>query len=109
MSLATELAEVFASIVCVFIANMFNLKHAMSCSILVIAIGCSCLLNAEGMYATFVIMVTNLGVCVTFNLAYLMNAWLFPTEIISTTYGLCNIFGRMISILSPIVAASENS
>jgi len=56
------------------------------------------------MYATFVIMVTNFGVCVTFSLTYLMNAWLFPTEIVSTVFGLCNIFGRMISILSPIVA-----
>ena len=49
-------------------------------------------------------MLTNLGVVIAFDVAYLINAQLFPTILLSTVYGVCNIMGRSISIFSPIVA-----
>ena len=49
-------------------------------------------------------MLTNLGVVIAFDVAYLINAQLFPTVLLATAYGVCNILGRFISIFSPIVA-----
>ncbi len=40
----------------------------------------------------------------TIECAYLINAELFPTILLATAYGCCNIFGRLIAIASPIVA-----
>jgi hypothetical protein len=43
----------------------------------------------------------------TIECAYLINAELFPTILLATAYGCCNIFGRLIAIASPIVANFE--
>jgi len=54
------------------------------------------------------IMLCNLGVVCTFDIAYMINAELFPTIVLATAYGACNIVGRCISITSPIVAKIPN-
>ena len=54
------------------------------------------------------IMLTNLGVVCSFDIAYLINPELFPTFVLATAYGACNIVGRAISIGSPIVAKIKN-
>ena len=54
------------------------------------------------------IMVTNLGVVIAFDIAYLINPELFPTILLASAYGICNIFGRAVSIFAPIVAKIPN-
>ena len=49
-------------------------------------------------------MITNLGVVISFDLAYLINPELFPTILLATAYGVLNVFGRLITIISPIIA-----
>ena len=44
------------------------------------------------------------GICVSFNLVYLIVNELFPTVFLATAFGACNIVGRTVTILSPLVA-----
>jgi hypothetical protein len=44
------------------------------------------------------------GISSTFNMAYLGNPMLFPTEVLSISFGACNIFARVSTILAPFVA-----
>ena len=50
------------------------------------------------------IMITYMGVLIAFDVAYLINNELFPTVLLATAYGICNIFSRFMTIASPIVA-----
>jgi hypothetical protein len=50
------------------------------------------------------ILGSKFGVSATFNLAYLGNVMLFPTVIVSTSFGICNIFSRVSTITAPFVA-----
>lgn len=47
------------------------------------------------------------GIAASFNLAYIANYHLFPVGIVCTSYGICNIFSRVSSIASPVVAQME--
>ena len=44
------------------------------------------------------------GVAIVFNLAYLANYNLFPVIILTTTYGICNVFARFLTIVAPYIA-----
>lgn len=58
----------------------------------------------DSLVSAGLIMVTNLGVVITFDCAYLVSPWLFPTILLATAYGVLNVFGRAITMLSPIIA-----
>lgn len=49
------------------------------------------------------------GVASTFNLIYLANAFLFPPILNSTSFGICNMFARLATILAPQVAELEGN
>ena len=53
-------------------------------------------------------MLLYVGVVTTFNLVYLIVNELFPTLYLATAYGACNIVGRSITILSPLVARAPD-
>lgn len=50
------------------------------------------------------ILITNLGIVSAFDVAYLINAELFPTILLATAYGCCNILGRAVTIGAPVAA-----
>ena len=54
------------------------------------------------------ILMMNLGAVCSFDIAYLINPELFPTVMLASAYGACNIFGRLITIGSPLVAKLSN-
>lgn len=39
-----------------------------------------------------------------FNLAYLGNMLLFPTSLVASSYGICNLFARAGTIFAPFIA-----
>jgi hypothetical protein len=43
-------------------------------------------------------------VTATFNLCYLANAQIFPAIFAGTTFGICNIGAKLITILAPLIA-----
>jgi|APCry1669189665_1035243.scaffolds.fasta_scaffold72845_2 hypothetical protein len=117
LSLATEAAEFLASIICLFIAHVMDLRRALlMCCCVVLAGSISMMIVSktnddsnkndiqDNLLSSSLIMITNLGVVIAFDVAYLINAQLFPTVLLATAYGVCNILGRSISIFSPIVA-----
>jgi len=121
LSLATEAAELTASLICLYIARIMDLRKAfglfgsLTCiaalAILIFrgVIGDS---NSGSQIISYVdgglIMLCNLGVVCTFDIVYLLNPELFPTIYLATSFGLCNIVGRFVSIFSPIVARVPN-
>ena len=53
-------------------------------------------------------LILYVGVVTAFDLVYLIVNELFPTIFLATSYGACNVVGRFISILSPLMAYAPN-
>ena len=119
LSMATECAEFLASIACVIATRFLPLKKALLVSCVLISVGSFAMMfiakemasaDAKNLsrtseyFNTALILITNFGIVCAFDIAYLINAELFPTILLSTAYGACNILGRLISIMAPIAA-----
>jgi hypothetical protein len=115
LSFATEIAEFLASVICFFIQKVMSLKKALLLFCLMIAAGSFGMLfiakemtgDNQGTASNLnigLILLTNLGIVSAFDLAYLINPELFPTILLATAYGACNILGRAITIAAPIAA-----
>ncbi|CDW83769.1 solute carrier family member 5 [Stylonychia lemnae] len=50
------------------------------------------------------ILLARFGVSATFSICYLANATIFPTIFAGTAFGICNIFAKMATIISPMLA-----
>lgn len=50
------------------------------------------------------LLLTKFGVSSAFNLCFLVTAEYFPTMYSSTVFGACNVFARVMSIFSPLIA-----
>ena len=50
------------------------------------------------------LLLTKFGVSSAFNLCFLVTAEYFPTMYSSTVFGACNVFARIMSIFSPLIA-----
>ena len=53
--------------------------------------------------ASFVLL-AKFGISFAFNLVYVITPTLFPTDLCSTTFGVCNIFAMLSSVFSPMIA-----
>ena len=49
-------------------------------------------------------LIIYMGIAASFDLIYLIVNDLFPTLFLATTYGACNVIGRFVTILSPLMA-----
>ena len=49
-------------------------------------------------------LITKFGINCAFTLCYLINAEYFPAMVCSRIFGICNIFSRISTILSPLIA-----
>ena len=49
-------------------------------------------------------MTTKFGINICFTLCYIINAEYFPAVVCSRIFGICNIFSRVSTILSPLIA-----
>lgn len=116
LAISTDGAEILASLVCLCVTEVFDLKKALIMSCAVIATGALAMTfiseqmsngqpSEAGQYFNVaLILFTNFGIVCAFNIAYLINTQLFPTILLATAYGCCNILGRLITVSSPIVA-----
>eukprot|EP00347_Sterkiella_histriomuscorum_P016560 403352729 len=50
------------------------------------------------------ILLARFGVASTFNICYLANSQIFPTIFSGTAFGICNIFAKLATIISPLLA-----
>jgi hypothetical protein len=59
-------------------------------------------------YIIYFILFSKFGVTVSFNISYVIMNELFPTLLSATSFGICNIIARFITILAPMVAILPN-
>lgn len=83
LSLATEVAELLGSVFCVFVARLMDLRRAFFMCCCLISVGCIAMMAThkdepgsilDNLLPAGLIMITNLGVVIAFDVAYLMNA-----------------------------------
>jgi hypothetical protein len=60
--------------------------------------------NVNQILISLMVLGSKFGVSQAFNIAYIGNVMLFPVTIVSSTYGVCNIFSRVSTISAPFVA-----
>jgi MFS family permease len=53
---------------------------------------------------TFLVFGTRFGISSAFNIVYLLTFQIFPTEFLSTAFGICNVLARLATIFAPMVA-----
>jgi len=101
------IAEVTAYIASGFVMNLFGVKLSFMISFVLAAVGGILLViffHAEGaLIATFVLF-AKFGISFAFNISYLATPKMFPTRLCSTAFGICNVFARFATILSPLIA-----
>lgn len=51
------------------------------------------------------VLLAKFGISSAYNICYMANGLLFPTQIAATTLGICNLFARCATIFAPFVAA----
>lgn len=111
ISIFSSLAEVIASIVCGTITRFYDLKKILIffcmfsfvAAFLLVFLG-----NGDNEYIALLILFANFGIISTFDICYLINVELFPTIFLATAFGMCNIIGRFVSIMSPLIAKMEH-
>ena len=54
-----------------------------------------------------VVLLAKFGLGGAFNIVFLATSKLYPAIFASTVFGICNIFARLLSILSPIIAEEK--
>jgi len=68
----------------------------------------SCLLviffKADGALIAVFVMLAKFGIGMAFGLSYLSMPGLFPPEVLTTAFGICNLFARFSSVLSSEIA-----
>jgi len=67
------------------------------------------LVEASDVFTPIVVCVSKFGICLALCGCYVSTPYLFSTIICSTAFGVCNCFGRFLSILAPIVAEVEGA
>ena len=101
------IAEVFAYIGSGFLINIFGVKLSYIISFILAAVGGVLLViffNAEGALIAVFVLFAKFGISFAFNLCYLATPQMFPVALCTTAFGICNIFARLATILSPLIA-----
>ena len=89
----------------------FGVKLSYMISFIVAATGGILLViffNAEGALIAVFVLFAKFGIALTFNLCYLATPQMFPVALTSTAFGICNIFARVATILSPLIAEAPD-
>ena len=102
----STISELIAYVFSGFVYQTFGGKKAFIVSFALSATGgfLIAFIPAGGyLIATFV-LIAKFGISFAFNLVYLITPTLFPTALTTTAFGVCNVFARFSTILSPILA-----
>mmetsp|Transcript_16487 Transcript_16487/g.27996 ORF Transcript_16487/g.27996 Transcript_16487/m.27996 type:complete len:168 (+) Transcript_16487:1162-1665(+) len=100
-------SEILAYLVSGYLASILGVKRVLLFSYLLAFAGMFCILvtqTDDQLLLALFILGSKYGISQVFNIAYVGNVLVFPTNIVGTTFGICNIFARFSTILSPFVA-----
>ena len=101
------IAELVAQVTSGVIMNVFGVKLSFIISFFVAAAGGIFLViffSADGALIAVFVLFAKYGISFAFNVAYLATPKMFPTDLTSTAFGICNVFARFATILSPLIA-----
>ena len=90
-----------------FVMQKFGVKLAFMVSFILASCGGLLLIiffQADGALIAVFVLFTKIGIALAFNLCYLAMPALFPPEIKATAFGVCNLFARFATIVSPEIA-----
>lgn len=106
-NLASTVSEFGAIILSGFMYKKMGLKLAFT-TLLAISVVGGCMILFVGIDSTFwmpfFVLIAKFGISGGFNLCYCSTVYVFPTLFCGTAIGICNFFGRIITIFAPIVA-----
>ena len=106
-TIISSLSEITANITSAMLLYFIGIKNAFIISFAIAAAGMLCLIyvetDSQGLLGLF-ILGSKYGVSQVFNMAYLGNILIFPTTLVATSFGVCNIFARLGTIFAPFVA-----
>ena len=57
---------------------------------------------------SLLVFLTRCGLNLAFCFIFIIHTELFPTSFLATSYGLCNFFGRSLTLLAPLIAESSS-
>ena len=104
---ASTSSEVAAIILSGLIAGEYNFKNTLMFGYSLATISGFFVAASNGeseyLYALFVLL-SRFGVCITFNMNYVAVQRLFPSAILSTVFGITNVFARFITVFAPLIA-----
>ena len=86
--------------------QMLGGKTAFFLSFLISAVGGSLIafIPAVGYEIAGFVLLAKFGISFAFNLVYVITPTLFPTDLCSTSFGVCNVFAMLSSVFSPVIA-----
>jgi len=100
------IAELTADVLSVLFMTKIGTKLSFIGSFTLAAIGGLCIqfCDQDGIAIAVFVMIAKFGISFAFNCTYLATPQFFPTEILSTVFGVVNVFARFTTILSPVLA-----
>lgn len=101
------IAEIIAYLCSGLVMGFFGVKLSFIISFILAAAGGIFLViffSADGALIAVFVLFAKFGISFAFNIAYLATPQMFPTELTSTAFGICNIFARFSTVLSPLIA-----
>jgi hypothetical protein len=105
-TIISSLSEVPAYLFGGMIYHKTSARFIFSASYLISLLGGIFLLSLQRFEKAIPVMVllAKFGVASTFNICYLANSLIFPTIFAGTAFGVCNFFGKLATITSPLLA-----
>ena len=101
-----SVADSVSSMITGVIAQTIGAQRTMTLAFFIASIGGLCLMvvGQDEVLIMVFIFVAKGGINIAFTLCYIISAEYFPAVVCSRVFGICNIFSRISTILSPIIA-----
>ena len=115
ISICLAVAEIISCLICLALTNGRDNRKFLIIFCLLSCIGSIGALIFQSVYkldneihVAVAFLILYVGIVTAFNLVYLIVNDLFPTIFLATSYGACNVVGRFVSILSPLIAYASD-
>ena len=107
-SYTSAIAEIIAKLGAGFILMRVGFKPLFVLAFLISFMGAFNLLqtgsDTDPMVASVLVMMTKFGVSMGWVAAILLTIELFPSSLVATAYGICNVLNKLVSMIAPLVA-----
>ena len=106
--IVASLSEFFSTIITGAIVSKLGPKLAFTVAYSLCGVACAFLWLAEARERVqdipSIILVAKFGICSAFSMLYMNTLLYFPNKFMGRVFGMCNVFARFVTIMSPMVA-----